>query len=516
MASASPAFREAAAAAHGAADAAGAAPFRQGSMDADAFMRMCTALFQDRRLSLSAKGLFGLVFTQHQVGSGVTAELIAESVPDGLAAVRAALRELEKFGYLARDQVGEASGAQGPVTYVVTETAGSVRADAARPSAPGESSAFRAAAERREPTAGSGVRERSAVGSAVEGSTAASPASGGSFLVSSQVQEVLLAFPGDFREALRAAAGTDRPRALVNSIERELRTASPHRLADRVRRRWISHGYGRLLAEGALRRPVGAAVALVKAGPCPDPGCEDGRLEDGAACRACAEREKDRRAGPAHRQGRAQQAVPASCASCGAALGADGERCEECVRRARAVGEEVAELIDAAVRNWAAVPGTPIAEVRAKVELAVARARTDAAAAGASPAGQELAARLAALEEVRRARTAGRETGAEQTGVEQTGAEQTGAEKTARGIRAGLTASPDRRGHRGELHLPSQGPRRPDQCTGAEPVRCPGADGAGCPEERTAVGSSGLCVRCRAVLTGSVPLGELEGAPRDM
>ncbi|MEU4970511.1 hypothetical protein [Streptomyces smyrnaeus] len=457
MASASPAFREAAAVAHGTADAAGAAPFRQGPMDADAFMRMCTALFEDRRLSLSAKGLFGLVFT-HGVGSGVTAELIAESFPDGLPAVRAALRELEKFGYLARDQVGEASGAQGPVTYVVTETAGSVRADAGRPSALGESSAFGAAVERREPTAGGGVRERSAGGRAVEGSRAASSASGGSFLVSSQVQEVLLAFPDEFREALRAAAATDRPRALVNSIERELRTAGPHRLADRVRRRWISHGYGQLLAEGALRRPVGAAVALVKAGPCPDPGCEDGRLEGGAACRACAEREKDRRAGPAHRQGRPQEAVPASCGSCGAALGADGERCEECVRRARAVGEEVAELIDAAVRNWAAVPGTPMAEVRAKVELAVARARTDAAAAGASPAGQELAARLAALEEVRRARTAGCEAGAEQAG-----AEQVGAEKTARGIRAGLTASPDRRGHRAELHLPSQGPRRPDQ-----------------------------------------------------
>ncbi|MBO8194920.1 hypothetical protein ITI46_25155 [Streptomyces oryzae] len=418
MASASPASRQASAATpHGAA-VAGGVPVRRGPVDADAFVRRCAVVFRDEQLSLGAKGLFGVVST-YDAGCGVTAELIAERCPDSVRAVSDALGELERFGYLVREQPGGAGGTPGRGRYFVAEAEAGAAGSAA------------GAAEGGGPSAGSGARGREegrAKGGGAGTAERRNPAGGEPFLVSGQVHEVLLAFPDSLREALRAAARTDRPRALVAAVERELRTVHGYRLAERVRRRWIAHGYARLLAEGALKSPVGAAVAMVKAGPCPDPRCEDGRLEDGAACRACEERGKDRRAERARRQRPPQEAaVPPSCAYCGTGLNADGA-CEECTRKAAAVREETVRLIDAAVQDWAAVPGTSAAGVRAEVETAVARARTDAAEAGASPAGQALAGRLAALEEARHAKTARRENGA--------------------GIRAGLPANADRRGHR--------------------------------------------------------------------
>ncbi|MFE0880161.1 hypothetical protein ACFW4X_35620 [Streptomyces smyrnaeus] len=448
-------------------------------MNADAFLRMCTVLFGDERLSLRAKGLFGLI-SVHETGSGVTAELLMERSPDSAPSVRAALRELERFGYLVRARPGRASGAPDRDRYFL--------AGAATGSAPD--------AEGCEPSAGSGARgseeDRSSTGGAGGTGTGKrrNAAADKPFLVSDQVHEVLLAFPDSLREALRAAAHTDRPRALVAAVERELRTVHVHRLAERVRRRWVAHGYARLLAEGELKRPVGAAVAMVKAGPCPDPRCEDGRLEDGAVCRACTEREQDRRAGRAQRPRPPQEgavrppqeaAAPRPCTHCGTALDADGS-CAECTRKAVAVLEETAGLIDAAVQERAAVPGASAAGVRAEVEAAVARARSDAAEAGASAAGQALAGRLAALEEARRARTA-----------------RSGSEDGA-GIRAGLSANADRRGHR-----PAPGSR-----SRATPPshRCPGTDGSGCPVGRGAVGGDGLCVRCRVTAVRPGALGE--------
>ncbi|MGP3991655.1 hypothetical protein [Streptomyces sp. 3N207] len=366
------------------------------------------ALFRDERLSFRAKGVFGLLCTNGD-GHGVTAELLAECSTDGVSAVRAALRELEEFGYLVRERSARSEGSLGDVSYAVSEFARSA------PGGDGHSPARSA--------------DHSAPAGGTEAAQRQTSASRGPFLVSDQVQEVLLAFPGDFREAIRAVARTDRPRALVVAVERELRAVGRHRLAERVRRRWVTHGYARLLAEGTLKRPVGAAVALVKAGPCPDPRCEDGRLEDGAACRACGEREKDRRAGQARRRPESRQgaAGPQSCPHCGGQPGADGELCGACARSAEAVREEIAGLVDAAVRDWAAVPGVSAAEARAEVEHAVARARMDAAEAGAALTGQALAARLAALEEGRRAWTARNEIGA--------------------GDRAGLPAIADRPGH---------------------------------------------------------------------
>ncbi|MGW1770072.1 hypothetical protein ACWCQL_39270, partial [Streptomyces sp. NPDC002073] len=69
-------------------------------------------------------------------------------------------------------------------------------------------------------------------------------------------------------------------------------------LAERIRRRWWTHGYARALAEGELASPVGVAVALVRPSvDCPDPMCEDGTtVHLGEACRKCDQRRADRRA----------------------------------------------------------------------------------------------------------------------------------------------------------------------------------------------------------------------------
>ncbi|MFI8854820.1 hypothetical protein ACIGW3_32075 [Streptomyces sp. NPDC053499] len=456
------------------------------NVNTDAFLRMCTVLFRDERLSLRAKGLFGLI-SVHETGSGVTAELLMERSPDSAPSVRAALRELERFGYLVLDRPGRASGAPDRVRYFLAGATAGSAPGAAEGCGPSAGSGERGSEEDRSPT---GRTSRTGGTGGTGTGKPRNATAGKPFLVSDQVHEVLLAFPGSLREALRAAAHTDRPRALVAAVERELRTVHVHRLAERVRRRWVSHGYARLLAEGALKRPVGAAVAMVKAGPCPDPRCEDGRLEDGAVCRACTERKQDRRAGRARRPQHPQEAAvrhpqeaaaQRPCAHCGTGLDADGS-CPECTRKAAAVLEETAELIDTAVQDRAAVPGASAAGVRAEVEAAVARARTDAAEAGASAAGQALAGRLAALEEVRRARAARSES------------------ENGAGIRAGLSANADRRGHR-----PAPGSRS----RAAPPShRCRGTDGSGCPEGRGAVGDGGLCVRCRATAVRPGALGE--------
>jgi hypothetical protein len=447
-------------------------PIHRGPAGTDTFRQICDLLFRDRRLSLKAKGVLGLILI-HRDGLGVTAELIAEWSTDGVPAVRAALRELEHFGYLTREQCADTGDA--PIMYSTGNTARTASSDGARPSAVTAPSG-RGAAGRHgppvdggagggaggsRPTRDSGVPRRHAV------------AADGGFLVGHEVQEVLLAFPGSLREAMRTTAHTDRPRALVTAVERELRRVSRHRLVERVRRRWISHGYARLLAEGTLKRPVGAAVAMVKAGSCPNPRCEDGWLEDGEVCRACEEREKDRRAEQARQPQEAARRQ--TCPYCGTERGTGQEPCGVCVRRADAARREVSALIDSAVGDWAAVPDASAAEKRSEVESVVARACADAADAGAAPAGQALAARLAALEEARRARAA--------------------RDRIGPGDQAGLPASSRGRGHR-------VGTRVPAQAT-PEVERCPGSDGSGCPDGRAAVGSEGLCVRCRTVAVGA-------------
>jgi hypothetical protein len=96
----------------------------RGQMAADVLQRDYTQihnrLFRDKRLSFKAKGIFGLIST-HRDGYGVTPEWIAGAGTDGPAAVRTGLRELEKYGYLIREQARNEDGTLGQMTYSITD-----------------------------------------------------------------------------------------------------------------------------------------------------------------------------------------------------------------------------------------------------------------------------------------------------------------------------------------------------------------------------------------------------------
>ncbi|MFF4726418.1 hypothetical protein ACFY3M_13905 [Streptomyces mirabilis] len=92
------------------------------------------------------------------------------------------------------------------------------------------------------------------------------------------------------------------------SVLRELEHRTAEQLADRVARRWVRHRYqSHLLAGRGIDNPYKVLQALVRAGECPDAGCDDGELVDtGADCRTCQQRRANRRGGavPSQRSGR--------------------------------------------------------------------------------------------------------------------------------------------------------------------------------------------------------------------
>ncbi|MFJ8727672.1 hypothetical protein [Streptomyces sp. NPDC093269] len=100
------------------------ARINRGPMAADVLQRDFTQihnrLFRDKRLSFKAKGIFGLIST-HRNGYGVTPEWIAAAGTDGPAAVRTGLRELERYGYLVRQQTRNPDGTLGQMTYSITD-----------------------------------------------------------------------------------------------------------------------------------------------------------------------------------------------------------------------------------------------------------------------------------------------------------------------------------------------------------------------------------------------------------
>lgn len=93
---------------------------RRGVMAEDHFTQIANALFRDSRISFKAKGLFGLIST-HRDGWRVSVGDLAHSGREGRDAVSAGLRELERFGYLARERMRRADGTLGEVVYSITD-----------------------------------------------------------------------------------------------------------------------------------------------------------------------------------------------------------------------------------------------------------------------------------------------------------------------------------------------------------------------------------------------------------
>lgn len=109
---------------------------RRGPMAADAhFTQISNALFRDPRVSFKAKGIFGLIST-HRDGFGIKPETIAKAGTEGVAAIKTALQELERFGYLDRAQARREDGTLGPVVYYITDMPRSEPVDDNRPPVP--------------------------------------------------------------------------------------------------------------------------------------------------------------------------------------------------------------------------------------------------------------------------------------------------------------------------------------------------------------------------------------------
>ncbi|MGK4578454.1 hypothetical protein [Kitasatospora sp. HPMI-4] len=224
------------------------------------------------------------------------------------------------------------------------------------------------------------------------------------------VLQVLAAFPQELRNAMKETAHTDRPKTLVTAVTKALSTRTVDELVDRVSRRWVQHGYATKFEAGELARPVGAAVAMLRTGDCPDPGCEDGRvLATGAGCVLCAERTKDHKAArsrvrQAERQADRLQAV---CPACERERGTGGEVCDPC---AEDIEQQIVKAADQAAIDGTFVTGEHRAaqlEVAREVALGLARqAREAAARDGASRFGQLLAARMAVQAAARQAHDA--------------------------------------------------------------------------------------------------------------
>lgn len=75
---------------------------------------------RDERLSLKARGLLTLILS-HRVGWNITIESLARTNPEGKAAIRTAVNELESFGYLAREHMRDEGGAFVGYDYVLTD-----------------------------------------------------------------------------------------------------------------------------------------------------------------------------------------------------------------------------------------------------------------------------------------------------------------------------------------------------------------------------------------------------------
>jgi len=96
------------------------AGIRRGVMAGDQFTQIANGLFRDTRLSYRAKGAFGFVST-HRDGWQVTIADLVRLGPDGREAVRAALGELERHGYLVRERLRRPDGTLGEIVYCITD-----------------------------------------------------------------------------------------------------------------------------------------------------------------------------------------------------------------------------------------------------------------------------------------------------------------------------------------------------------------------------------------------------------
>lgn len=250
-------------------------------------------------------------------------ELLDHHVWDERAAQRAADRAAERA--IRRPEGGRTGAATPPPAPTApdrTDAATPDRTDAATPGRTGAAvkdlqEGVEEVDQEQAPSARSADARRASTGSsahAAQGGSAATekPAPSRNKTQLTPVETALVAVveravPPSLRELLEAQKV---PHTWRVSVLRELEHRTAEQLADRVARRWVAHRYqSALLAGRGIGKPYAVLQALVRAGECPDAGCEDGVMVDtGADCRACEERSAKRRGSggsvPSQRTGR--------------------------------------------------------------------------------------------------------------------------------------------------------------------------------------------------------------------
>jgi hypothetical protein len=89
-------------------------------MPGDAVTPISERLIRDPRVSLKAVGMFALLASLRDDES-VSPEFLASHSPDGVSAVKSALRELIRFGYVSRIRGRRADGTILPVEYFISD-----------------------------------------------------------------------------------------------------------------------------------------------------------------------------------------------------------------------------------------------------------------------------------------------------------------------------------------------------------------------------------------------------------
>lgn len=97
------------------------ATIRRGPRPAEHYTIISNAAARDSRLSLKARGLL-LLLSSHAVGFTTSLSALARQNPEGIDAIRGAVHELERYGYLVRDeQTHDDEGKFSDATWTLTE-----------------------------------------------------------------------------------------------------------------------------------------------------------------------------------------------------------------------------------------------------------------------------------------------------------------------------------------------------------------------------------------------------------
>lgn len=177
-----------------------------------------------------------------------------------------------------------------------------------------EAPSARSAPDGRRPSDGSSAGAR-------EGGSAASSKSDASRsrLSAAQWRSINEVF-GYFPQGIAPPRAPELVQAILAALaEGQPDVRTPAQVGERIRSRWIGHGYAQQHADGKIQSVVGVSIDMVRAYKrgdrygCPDPRCENGAdIDTGETCRACEVRIADRLAAKRREQGQAPPGEPSA------------------------------------------------------------------------------------------------------------------------------------------------------------------------------------------------------------